>query len=163
MAGQVGTGAAIPFGISEGARQRLAVGVLGGEVEVELQPGGGGLADLAQRDLVQIVGGLFRIVVVIVLDPAVEVEEFGPAEDRLEAVEDQAVVAVRLVGLVPPRALGRAFALFGGAIGIAGLDFARSGRLGLAQIEPQRDGEVGAIARGRGGCLREVAAVDRGQ
>lgn len=79
MRGQVLACPHVPFGIGKDIGKRLAVHVLGGEVEMQLEPRRGGLADLAEADFVLVVGGLAGAVVVIVLDPAVEVDELGPS------------------------------------------------------------------------------------
>ena len=102
VVGQPGAGLVVPFRIEVGAGQPLAVDVGGREVEMQLEPGGRRLRDLAEADLVEVVGGLAGAVGVVVVDAAVEVQELGPGEQRLELEEDQAVAALDLVGLAPP-------------------------------------------------------------
>ena len=101
MIGHIAAAPRIPFGIGERAGQSLAVGILGGEVEMQFQPRRRGLADLAETQFFLIVGGLLGIVLVVILDHAVEVQELGPAQQGLETVQDQAVIAPRLIGLAP--------------------------------------------------------------
>ena len=54
-----------------------------------------------QRDVVLIIGGLGGVLVIVVVDHAVEVHALGPNEDRLEAMDDEAVAAVRLIAVAP--------------------------------------------------------------
>ena len=164
VGGQIAARPRVPFGIGEDARQRLAVHVLGGEVEMQLEPRGRGLADLAEPQLVLIVQRLAGAVVVVILDPAVEVEELGPGEDRLELVQDQAVLALGGVGLTAAGADGLVGGLpgvFGRAVGLAGLDPVR--RRGGARLDrdPEGHGAHGLVAAG-GGQVCGVARVERG-
>ena len=67
-----------------------------------------------QRDLLHVLGGLLGAVLVVVLDGARDVHHLREAHDLFEAVEDQRVLALGLVGLAAlglaalPVALGRA-------------------------------------------------------
>ena len=160
--GQVGAGLVVPFGIEMAARQPLAVDVGGGEVEMQLQPGRRGLGDLAERDLVQVVGGLAGAVGVVVLDPAVEVEEIRPGKDRLELVQDQAVAPLDLIGFAPPGAMHAFRAVLAAAAGGAVLGGGLAARRRGFEGGPERDGLERAVAA-RGGEGGEVAAADRRQ
>ena len=176
MVGQPGAGLVVPFGVEVVARQPLAVGVGRRKVEVELQPGRRGLGYLAEGDLVEVVGRLAGAVGVVVVDAAVEVEELGPAEDRLELVQDQAVAALGLVRLAAPGAVHPLRALLAAARGRAvlgrGLAAARGRfergpeRHRLERAVPARGGEAGELApadrrQHRGGRSRRVRAAEQ--
>ena len=83
------------------ARQAFAFDVLRRQVQVQFEPGRRGAAAAGQGEFVVIVGRLFGRFVVVVLDPAVEVQELGPGEEGLEAMQQQPVLALRLIALAP--------------------------------------------------------------
>ena len=55
-------------GYSTLARQALAVHILGREIQMQFQPRWRRFGDLAQADFVLIVGGLFGVVRVVIVD-----------------------------------------------------------------------------------------------
>ena len=97
-------------------------------------------------DLIQVIGGFLCIIGVVVLDTAVEVDELGPGQQRLELVEDKTVLPLCLVSLAAARAVGlRSLTLLGLSFGGAGLD-ARMLRHGdVAEVGPDRHGAEGPI------------------
>ena len=164
MSGQVCAAATIPFRIGENAGKRLAVDIFGRQIEVEFQAGGGGFGKLAKADFIGVVRGLFGAVIVIILNPAVQVDEFGPRQDRLELMQDKAVVAVGLIGAAAFGAVGfGAFGFFGDAIGGAGLYLGFGGKGHVAQVGPQGHGAKRFIAaRGFGGQVGQGAIIAQG-
>ena len=76
------------------------VGILRRQVEREAQARRGAFCVPRQRDLVLIVRRFLRVLVVIILDHPVEVQALGPGQDRLEAVNDEAVAAVGLIAVL---------------------------------------------------------------
>src|SRR6056297_1659875 len=74
-----------------------------------------------QGDLILIVGGLLGVLLVVVIDTAVDVHRFDPRQDRLEPVDDETVLAVLLILIL-------ALARF--AIGMRGIG-GRCGGVGL--------------------------------
>ena len=120
---------------SSGARSRCSFSRVAGAFEIWPEP-----------DLILIVGGLLCIVGVVVLDTAVEVDELGPGQQRLELVEDETVLALGLIGLAAARAVGlRSLALLGLSFGGAGLD-ARMLRHGPTR---RRSGQSATARKGR--------------
>ena len=117
---------------------------------MQLEAGGGGLGNLAQANFLLVVGGLFGAVGIVIVNPAVEVEKFGPAENGLELMQDQTVAAFRLIGLAAAGAVGLVAAFLGGAIGIAAFDLVAGGEHQRAQVGPERDRAERAIAAGGG-------------
>ena len=88
MVRQVGSGAVVPFGIGIFARQPRAVERFGRQVEIEAEAGGRPPLALAERHVVELVGGA-GIVVVAVVAGAVDIDHLGHRQDLLEAVEDE--------------------------------------------------------------------------
>ena len=140
----------VPFGIGELARDPFAVHILGRQIQMQLQPGGGRLGDLAQHDFLVVAGGLLGVVQIVVLDPAVDVHHLGPGQHGLELVEDQAVPAVGLVGLQPPRPAGGAVARFlGGAVGGQAGHLVADAAAAAAQVGPHRNRQHRAVSARR--------------
>ena len=73
---------------------------------MELQPRGRRFRYLTEPDLVLVIGCLLRVIRVVILNTTVEIDELGPAQERLELVQNEAVFALRLVRLAPTRAMG---------------------------------------------------------
>ncbi len=152
----------VPFGVEMRGGEAFAVDIRGGEIEVELEAGRGGFGDLAQRDLVDVVGGLFRGVEIVVLDAAIEVDEIGPAEDRLELVQDQAVLALGLVGASSSCLAGALGTVL--RTGGAGILVVVGGGVAVevgAQIRPERHGFEGVVVA-RGGQAGGIGAQGAG-
>ena len=97
VVGHQGAGAVVPLGIGEAPRKAFVLGVLRREVQRQAQPRRGAAEVLRQRDVILVFGGLRRVVGVVVVGGAVEVQALRPGHDRLEAVDDEAVLAARLV------------------------------------------------------------------
>ena len=88
---QIAFAAHVPFRIGVFGGQALAMDVLRRQIEMQFQPRRRRLGDLSQRDLVLVVGRLLGVVGFVIVHLAVQVQELRPGQDRLEAVQDQAV------------------------------------------------------------------------
>ena len=103
------------------------------------------LLALHHRDLVGVVGDLARVVLVIVIDGAVDVEELGPRQDVLEAVQDETVLAIGLIGLaalsLEPLFASSRLHLSGFVVAVAGV--CASAAAGIDTVGHSRTGRNG--------------------
>ncbi len=141
VVGRVGSRALVPLRIEVLARQALELGFRRRQFEMQAEAGARLLRHADEADLVLVVGGFFRVVLVVVIDAAIEVEELGPGQDRFELVQDQAVLARGLIGGLA-RGLARLVVLLRrlGAAGGVGVVVAieLGTRVERAKIDPQR-------------------------
>ena len=135
-----------------------------GELQFHLQLRGGLALVLGQGDPLELVGGLTRVVFLVVVDRPVDVDHLRPRQHLLERVEHQRIVAP---GLIQVAALARApdaIGLAGGFVFIfdIGVDFGRGRRGGFIQprLPPQGHRQRRSISCRRGKPGQRFAAAD---
>ena len=145
MGRHVGAAAAVPLGIDIGAGEPLVLSVLRREIQRKAQPRGGALQGLRQVQVVLVLGGLGGVVLIVVIHHPVQVEALRPGHDGLEAVDDEAVVAVGLVALLAAGILAGRHR-HGGARVLRVVGRALAGLQAVPQAQPDRHRRIAAIA-----------------
>ena len=94
MVGEVGLPAVVPLRIDVGRRQPVVLDFVRGEIEIEVKPARRAPLCPGEDDFVVVVGGLARLLRILVVDAAVDAQEFRPRQKLLEPVEDQRILAL---------------------------------------------------------------------
>ena len=125
--------AAVPFRQQDAVGQHQVVIGLGRQVEVEAHPAGRGLVVVGDAEDVEVVGGLFRVLVFIFVERTVDLDEFGPGKQALGAKQQHEGVGrlrhvdtlrapLALVAAVCRPGIGRRRRLVAGLTLLAGAD-----------------------------------------
>ena len=88
----------VPFGIDVDACKPLELRFLGRKIKMQPDAGPRLLRHARKAHLVLVVGGLLGVVGIVVVDAAIDVEEFGPGQERFELVQNEAILARGLIG-----------------------------------------------------------------
>src|SRR5512132_4375284 len=95
--GMIAGAAEVPLGIGCPTLEDIAVDGGGGELQLQLQARRRLALPAAEAQVIVIVGGATRRRLVLVLGRPIDVDHLAPAEDLLEAIEDQRVIPFTLL------------------------------------------------------------------
>lgn len=105
MVRQIDASAIIPLRVEPATVESRSIDGLRRQVQIELQFRGGLAAATADRELVEVVGGLAGILILAVIGGAVDVHHLRHREDFFEAVQDQGIALAAIIGLADGAAL----------------------------------------------------------